>query len=459
MNKVLTAVWLFCIVALAPLLSTAQNSNTVQVNISLSIPQLAGKQILIAYPFWGKVYISDTLALDQKGQGILAPAAGMEKGVYKIIWPPANSYAEIIVDDEKNFTVSINDTADYINRITFTGSPQNELYYSYLRFALNKRKQIVSLDNNKSLSKEIKEEKITEVELLIKNMQDSIINSNEGSLFAEMMKLVSDYGVTNKTDYYEYRKQYLANINLADLRLTRTDALYEKVITYIEQLHAEQPDSTFAACELIIEKARAQPISFQAIITSLLNKYAGGKLILSEDVYALLGNRYYVQEKPSWINEETRQKIENQVKLILPNRIGQKAPNFKLKDIAGKTHSLHKIDSISTVLFFYNADNPANEKWLKKFAETGKKYGKYHVAFVTVMLKTNNMATAVQTLKNSGAANCTNLVTTDDSELIANYNIINGFKIVVLNREHNIHYKNISIDNINVVLDQYLNIK
>ena len=156
MIKIIAPVLLFCAVVLAPLHLRAQSSNTAQVNISLSIPQLAGKQLLIAYPFWGKIFVSDTVVLDQKGQGVLAPAAGMEKGVYKLIWPPTNNYAEFIVDNEERFTINIDDTANYINRISFSGSSENELYYSYLRFALNKRREIILIENNQLLSKEIK---------------------------------------------------------------------------------------------------------------------------------------------------------------------------------------------------------------------------------------------------------------------------------------------------------------
>lgn len=453
-----SVLFLVCI-AVAPLQTKAQNTNTAQVNINLTIPQLAGKQVLIAYPFWGKVYVSDTLMLNQQGQGTLAPAAGMEKGVYKIIWPPTNSYAEFIVDDETNFTIRINDTANYINSISFTGSPQNQLFYSYLQFAVSKKQQIGLIADNHSFSKETKDEKIAKIEVTLRKIQDSIIAINDGSLFTEMMKLVSDYGVTNKTDYFEYRKQYLAHINLADLRLARTDALYEKVITYIEKLNAEEADSIFAACELIIEKARVQPKNYQALVTTLLNKYAGGKLILSEDVYALLGDRYYVQEKPEWINENTRQKIENQIKLILPTRIGQKAHNFSLKNTAGKTQSLHKIDGAATVLFFYNADNPANAKLLVKIAEISKKYIKYNVAVVTVMLKTNDMPAALKLVKDSELTSCINLISNDDTELVANYNISHGFKLFILNGRHEIRYKNFGVDNIGLALDQYLDIK
>lgn len=435
----------------------AQDNNILKVDISFEIPQLANKPVLIAYPFWGKTYISDTVFLDKDGKGTLVPARGMEKGVYKVVWPPSNHYAEFIVDSEKSFSFRIADIDNYIFTTSFSGSEQNNLFYQYLQFLVEMKRQKDLIEKDKNLASEVKNTRTKQLDMGVRKIQDSLVENTTGTLFSAMLRLASGYGLEDRTDYFIYRKHYLENIDLADARLARTEILYDRVITYIEQLNDEKPDSVFAACELLIEKARPDKNVFQQMVTSLLNKYATGKSIFGEDVYALIGNKYYVEEKPDWVDEATRLRIEQNVKKILPNRIGYKAPDFTFKDIHDKPFILHQHVNTGVILFFYDATRTGIGMDLKKLADAEKKYKQRGISFIAVILTPADKPKAIKQIADNGIGNCINLISDNDSLVFNNYHIVNGFKLLMLDMDKKIMYKNISLDNIPEVLDHYLN--
>ena len=126
-------------------------------------------------------------------------------------------------------------------------------------------------------------------------------------------------------------------------------------------------------------------------------------------------------------------------------------------DVKNKPFTLQQHKNTGAVLFFYNSDKTNIDVELKKFAQIQKKYGQRGISFISVMLTPADKQKALKLVSNSGLENCINLVSDDDEFLIGNYNIINGFKLVILDMENRVLYKNISMDNVDKALEHYLN--
>jgi len=115
--------------------------------IDVKIDKLPGAEIYLGYHFGSKLYVKDTLILDQNGKGSFKGEEMLKGGLY-LIFLPGKTYFDIIIDENQKFGIE-NDTSEFVKNISFTNSPVNEAFYNYQRFLMSKQNEMGNLRNQK----------------------------------------------------------------------------------------------------------------------------------------------------------------------------------------------------------------------------------------------------------------------------------------------------------------------
>ena len=115
--------------------------------IQIRAKQLAGENILLAYYYFGQVYVKDSLQLDSKGKGTFKSKEKYPQGLYAICVKRA-PVLDLILGGDQTMTVKIDTTAHYEN-ITVEGSAESADFNGYAQYM--KRLQRSSKEKNEEI--------------------------------------------------------------------------------------------------------------------------------------------------------------------------------------------------------------------------------------------------------------------------------------------------------------------
>ena len=126
-------------------------------NIKVHIDGLADSTVYLGYYFGDKQYVKDTLKLDKKANGTFKGTKPLEGGIYFVL-VPGNTFFELMIDKEQDFSVSTKftgDAADLTKCLKSEGSAEVGMYVDYQQFmsaqnakALGLRKRLTKAKGN-----------------------------------------------------------------------------------------------------------------------------------------------------------------------------------------------------------------------------------------------------------------------------------------------------------------------
>jgi hypothetical protein len=141
MKKILNllAVIALCLV-LFPTKNLAQKPG---YQIIVHVPSLKDSACYLANYYGDKQYIQDTVKSDANGIVVFEGKDRLPGGIYLFVFPDKR-YFEIIVDKEQYFSLETS-WNDPIHDMKVKGSKDNELFYEYLKYAVDLQKSSVEM--------------------------------------------------------------------------------------------------------------------------------------------------------------------------------------------------------------------------------------------------------------------------------------------------------------------------
>ena len=128
----------YCLVAILAVLSCGFAKADGGYNIKVHIDGLADSTVYLGYYFGDKQYDKDTLKLDKKANGAFKGDKKLEGGIYFVL-VPGNTFFELMIDNEQNFSVSTKftgDPADLTKYLKSEGSDEVKMYVDYQQFMI-----------------------------------------------------------------------------------------------------------------------------------------------------------------------------------------------------------------------------------------------------------------------------------------------------------------------------------
>lgn len=374
---------LFCLTA-GSLLTVGQG-----YVIKVKISNLADKQIILGHYLSKSMFPDDTTKLDSKGNGVFSGKKMLPGGMY-LIYLPNGRYFDVAIGEDQVFTLET-DTVDLINSLVVKGSAENQLFLDFQLYMGSLRIQADSLtqmlktqtDTQEKIQliaklKKVNEDRIARIESIKKDHPELFISD---FLMATLDIAVPDppkdeYGVVidSTWQYFYYRNHYFDNFNFADPRMLRTPFYEDKIMTYLNKVIPQVPDSLIRQVDYLIEKSRSDSGLFSFMLITLFNYYGKSNIMGMDAVHVHLADKYYIHES-WWSDAKFIADLKDRTEKAKPLLIGAIAPDAELMSVpaehfisaltdtalrryphAGTKINLRQVNAKFLVLLFWEAD-------------------------------------------------------------------------------------------------------
>jgi thiol-disulfide isomerase/thioredoxin len=338
--------------------------------IGVTIPELAGKEVILSHRVGLKFFTDDTVKLQQDGHSTFIGDTLLPQGMYQIVFPD-KKYVEFFIGpvqffDLKTRLSSPNDS------LVFTGSPENTRFakwqneYSKIRLRTSYiqdrlKKGGLTKDSSDLLTKELRT-----LQGATSFVWDEAIKDLKGSLPGKFIQGLRSVRIPDSLmalkgqegQYKQYlflRNHFFDNVPLDDERLLYTPLIETKYDQFFNQLVPPFADSIIREARNLIEKTRVKPDIFQYTVQYLLNLYSDPKVMGTDAVYVWLAENYYLTGQAWWITKENLQGIMVRVSELKPLLIGTPAPPLLgLENPDGAPVTLDAFTSRFLIVYFWD---------------------------------------------------------------------------------------------------------
>ncbi|HZX63265.1 MAG TPA: thioredoxin-like domain-containing protein [Bacteroidales bacterium] len=339
---------------------------------------------LIATYYGNGTYVKDTVKVDAAGRFTFKANADFPKGIYLAVIND-KSYFEFIVNNDRKFSMET-DRKDLSGKMVITGSPENQLFYDYLKYnktrfaeiqALQKlivrgktSKDSIKLLNDKSeaINKEIIRYKLEIAEKHPSSFVAFFINAMREPEVPEIPTLSN--GRKDSTFAYRYIKaHYWDGTDFTDDRLLRTPVFDNKLKKYFDKILYQNPDSIIKETDILIEKARPNPEMFKYLVWYATYHSENSEIMGFDRIFVHVVDSYYLTHQVTWERPAVVENLIKKANKISPLLIGQIPPNMVMLDTNNQPVSMYSVKSNFLILFFWDPDCGNCEQEIPKLKE------------------------------------------------------------------------------------------
>lgn len=320
--------------------ATLTYSHAQQNEITFHIPELSGKNAVIGY-FLAKseaTVVLDTLQFDSLGYGISKREEDFPQGMYFIY---INGLMQpFVVGKSQEFTISTN-AGNFHKDAKITGSPANQLFFDYQNYFAQKGAEIQALNAEMQANRN-QQQKLNEVNRKLQQVYSQVFIYEKNMLKNHPNSIVTAYHKASKnidapkhiTDTIA-RKQFLKAhyfdfVNLSDPRVLRTPVYERKIVSYLNDVVEQNPDSLIKAVDYLISKAEKDPFTNRYMMIYIYNHFAKGDDKLIEPVFLYFVEHHFLP-KAHWADPDVIKALKMRVRLSKPNSVGTTASDIKLQ--------------------------------------------------------------------------------------------------------------------------------
>lgn len=359
--------------------------------LRVKLENYPSNELVLGFHYGEKQYVKDTATVDSEGFFTFSADTLFPAGVYLFVMKPDNNYIQVLLSEKNQEVTMITDAKDAVGKMKVKGSPDNEVFYEYLRY-LNKqrpeadtlRAQLVKVKSIKADSMRLAG-KINDIDKAVKKYQHDLIAKYPAYMSARIVKAslepeIPEFNGDEKEQvrkkYYWLREHYFDNLDIADPALLRSPVLHAKVDNYVTKFVPQHPDSVNLALDYVMTKLKGKynNENYKYFLIHFLNHYAKTNVVGFDACYVHIANEYYCKGQAPWTKKEDLEKICDNARRLEPILIGKIAPNITVMDRNNQPHSLWDVDADYTVLFFWATDCGHCKKAAPHMVEFAKKF-------------------------------------------------------------------------------------
>jgi len=327
---------------------------------------------LIAYYYINNTYVKDTLKVDAAGRFTYTPdPKEILKGLYIVVIND-RKYFEFVINNDHKFSIET-DIHDLTGKMVIRNSPENTLFYEYVKYNNRKYNEVQGLiaqrnkvkDNKDSIT--IIDKKINAINRELIDYKLDLAKKNPESLTALLIRIIKEPEVpelpllpSGRKDssfaYRYFKAHYWDDIIFTDDRMLRTPVFYNKLKTYFDKVVPQIPDSIIRECDLFIEKARPNPETFKYFVWFFTSHYENNEIMGMDKVFVHLVDTYYATNQTPWVNKTVLENILKKAKQIKPLLIGSVAPNMMMLDSNNQVVSMYAMNARFLIILFWDPD-------------------------------------------------------------------------------------------------------
>jgi thiol-disulfide isomerase/thioredoxin len=311
--------------------------------IKIQITGVADTNVILAHYLNKSIYPDDTVQVDSKGKTVFSGKKSLPQGMY-VIYLPGSKYFELMMGDDQSFSL-VTDTINFVKDMRVEGSPDNEIFFSFQNYMIEKRDILQQYQNTIKNSTDEKNRTIARrgIDSLTndrKQLIENIVSKNPGLFVSTFLKSTLDIdvpdapmksdGTIDSTWQYRYFKaHYFDNFYPSDVRLLRTPLYEDKIMYYLEKVVPQIPDSINKEVDVLLDGARGDSTLFRYLLITLFNHYGNSNIMGMDAVQVHLAEKYYLQYA-WWSDSKFIDELKDRVKILKPLILGNQAPNVEL---------------------------------------------------------------------------------------------------------------------------------
>lgn len=355
--------WFFC-VFIFPLFVAGQD-----FMLEVELKTAAGKNVYLAQHYLGNIYARDTIRLDEAGRGVFKTDSILPQGLYKIYLDENNHFDFLLGSDQKFI---LKNDSFHSETIEISGSEETAAFVEYTAFLKNLQQK------NAAIRKQIESASASERADLQNQMSalttqlhdywDKLAEKLPGSFTAKFVRAnyVPPLDISSlpeeiqKNDsllliarFYHQQKYFWDNFDYTDERFLYTPFFKQKLETWFTKALYQNYDSVKIPVFQLIEEVKPHPRIFQFATSFFLNSSINSNIMGMDALFVDIARKYYLSGEAFWANEESLEKIRENVLFAENNLIGNSAPDLTLEGFDGEYHNLHQVESKYTLVVIY----------------------------------------------------------------------------------------------------------
>jgi thiol-disulfide isomerase/thioredoxin len=326
---------------------------------TLQIDGNTDTMMVLGYYYAQHIMVFDTAYNNGHGRFIFQGNHETPPGLYYFS-NAKGRFVDFVLYHEKPQFKFHTDDRDWTRNMTVSGSPQNTVFFNFHRatsvvydevdaaqhtmdsaaFAHYRRQRYLSIDT-----------------IRMKTIQD-----HPQAMLSRMMQATMDPpsppdGLSQNDRYFWAMHHYFDHFPLNDDFIIRTPkaVFYQRVTDYVDKyMQGLPPDKICPLLDTLIDRAEPAPEVYRWLIQNITEKYLQSNVMVYDEVYVHLVQRYFATGKASWYSPST---IDEQVERATKWErilVGRVAPELILFDTLRRPVSLHHMPGDYTLLLFWS---------------------------------------------------------------------------------------------------------
>jgi thiol-disulfide isomerase/thioredoxin len=358
------------------------------------------KTIYLAHYYGQNQYIKIDSCKVKNGAVEFKGDKDLERGLYLVVLDPSRYYDVVISGTERNMAIEA-DTADYVNTVKFTGSPENQKMIDYRKFLAKKSEQAQDLSKQMQAAKDDKgktaaitaQYKVLQEEVKMHMQKSSteqanflstkFINANIEPEVPEEDPILPNGKRDSLYRFRLYKSKFFNGVDFSDVGFVKSPFLQTKLDSYFKNLVYQVKDSIITDADKVLKLSKKNQDVYRYVLWFISNKYENTDVIGLEGVFIHLAENYYLKDA-TWLDSTQKSKFQERVSILKPVETGKTMPNFILQDTTGRDRTLFDTKSKYTLVYFYSPDCGHCKDHAPELVEYHKshkdKMSVYHVA-------------------------------------------------------------------------------
>lgn len=315
--------------------------------IKVKINGLQNKQVILGHYLSKTMYPDDTITLDNNSAGVFKGDKKLPGGMY-LMYLPDGTFFDVVIGDDQEFSVTT-DSANFLETLVFKGSDENQVFLDFQRYFAGLRKSAEDLTSvlkntadpkeKEALTNKLKgfnNDRVSRIKAIKAAHPDLFISDFLGAtLDIEVPEAPRDEKgalIDSNWQYRYYKKHYFDYFDFSDPRLLRTPFYEEKIMTYLNKVVPQMPDSLIKYTDYLIEKSRKDSSVFRYMLITLFNHYAKSNIMGMDAVQVHIADKYYIPES-WWSDAKYISELKEYVEKAKPLLLGVVAPDAELMNV------------------------------------------------------------------------------------------------------------------------------
>ena len=355
---------LLALLGTLPLVGTAQTTpqpNADGHRINGRIRGLKDTTVVLAhYQYDPTHYVpKDTARADANGTFVFRGKQPLPQGLYLVVLPKGRYFDLILTEQQFGFET---DTADFIGKMSLTGSAENAAFYGYQQKLKAAYEAMKPYEKDKSAAAR---QRTSALQAEARQYRTDFL-ANNANLFTTKILLASadpDVPAPPKAangrpdslwQFAWYKNHYWDAVDLTDERLLRTPMLQPKIDRYIKELTVQQVDSLTKEADFLVAKAGNNQPMKTYLIWYLTSQYERPKVLGTDGLFIHMVEKYWLTRQMPNIDSTTMKSVMERVQVLKPLQVGRPFVMPLVGDTLARPLAYKATPTADyTVLFFY----------------------------------------------------------------------------------------------------------